>query len=148
MTKNIIVPLDGSGSAFKALEFACDLADKHGANLLLLHVVPSRELPESVRQFAEVEHLEGPPEWVYEKVVAQNVIGSAIQQARNRGIQASKGVVMHGDPAKTIVEVADSENADMIVMGTRGLSDIQGLVMGSVAHKVSHMAGCTVVTVK
>lgn len=53
-----------------------------------------------------------------------------------------------GEPAEQILETAKRTDVDLIVMATRGLSDIQGLVMGSVAHKVSHAAPCTVVTVR
>lgn len=148
MIKNIVVPLDGSDSAFKALELACDLAEKYQAELLLLHVVPSRELPESVRHFAEVEGIEGPPEMVYEKVVAKNVLETGIKQAQDKGLQSVDELIAYGEPAKTIVDVAARRHADTIVMGTRGLSDITGLVMGSVAHKVSHIADCTVISVK
>ncbi len=127
---------------------ACDLAEKYQATLLLLHVVPSRELPESVRHFAEVEGIEGPPELVYEKVVAKNVLESGIKLARDKGLKSLNELIEYGDPAKIIVDVAARRHADTIVMGTRGLSDIKGLVMGSVAHKVSHIADCTVISVK
>jgi nucleotide-binding universal stress UspA family protein len=59
-----------------------------------------------------------------------------------------RGRVEVGDPASAIVSVATAEKPDMLVMGSRGLGDIQGLLMGSVSHKVSHLAPCTVVTVK
>lgn len=148
MIKHIVVPLDGSDSAFKALELACDLAEKYQAKLLLLHVVPSRELPESVRHFAQVEGIEGPPELVYEKVVANNVLETGIKQAQDKGLKSLDELIEYGDPAKKIVDVAARRHADTIVMGTRGLSDIKGLVIGSVAHKVSHLADCTVISVK
>ena len=148
MIKNIVVPLDGSDSGFKALELACDLAEKYQATLLLLHVVPSRELPESVRHFAQIEGIEGPPELVYEKVVAKNVLETGIKQAQEKGVKSVNELIGYGDPAKTIVEVATKRHADTIVMGTRGLGHVKGLVMGSVAHKVSHLADCTVISVK
>ncbi len=148
MIKHILVPLDGSDSAFKALELACDLADKYQAKLLLLHVVPNRELPESVRHFAELEGIEGPPALVYEKVVAKNVLESGAHKAQAKGLTSVAQLTEYGDPAKTIANVAARIQADTIVMGTRGLSDIAGLVMGSVAHKVGHLAECTVISVK
>ena len=54
----------------------------------------------------------------------------------------------YGDPAERILDCAKREHVDMIVMGTRGLSDLKGLLMGSVSHKVSHLADCACVTVK
>jgi len=148
MNEKILVPLDGSAHSFKALRFACDLAQKYGSALTLLHVVRGREIPEAVREFVEIEHVDAPPEWVYEQVVADKVLGKAEQAARERGIQAAPKVVAHGDPAKAIVDVARDEGVDLVVMGTRGLSELKGLVVGSVAHKVSHFAPCTVITVR
>ena len=148
MIDKILVPLDGSDTAFKALTLACELADKHNTELLLLHVVPSHELPDSVRRFAEIERIDGPPELVYTKIVAKNVLIEGTEQAQSKGVQSIQQYVEYGDPAKTIVELANRENVNMIVMGTRGVSDITGLVFGSVAHKVNHLASCTVASIK
>lgn len=148
MVKTILVPLDGSDHAFKALDFASDLAEKYDAALLVLYVVTKHELPESVRRFAQVEHIEGPPTWIYDEVVAKNVLVEAQNRAQRKGVNSIETLISDGNPAKLIVEVAGSKNADLIIMGTRGLSDIKGLFMGSIAHKVNQMASCTVVTVK
>ena len=56
--------------------------------------------------------------------------------------------VAEGNVAKEIVDVAMDTEADMIFLGSRGLSDVQGLLLGSVAHKVLHLAPCTCVLVK
>ena len=53
-----------------------------------------------------------------------------------------------GDPADCILETAAREKADMIVIGSRGLSNLKSLLVGSVSHKVSHLADCTCVSVK
>ena len=53
-----------------------------------------------------------------------------------------------GDPASTILRVAKGLDADMIVLGSRGLGDAKGLLLGSVSHKVAHFAECTCVSVK
>ena len=148
MIKNILVPLDGSEHAFKALDFASGLADKHTASLLLLYVVTKREIPESVRRFAEVENIKGPPAWIYDEVIAKNILQEGKQRAQEKGATSIETAVRDGDPARVIVDVANSKNVDVIAMGTRGLSDLQGIFVGSVAHKVSHLAECTVITVK
>ncbi|NIR29973.1 MAG: universal stress protein [Gammaproteobacteria bacterium] len=148
MNNKMLVPLDGSKHAFKALEYACDLAEKYGSTVTLLHVVVSREIPEAVRQYVEVEHIEEPPGYVYEQMVAENVLGEGERRAREHGVKGVRKVIEHGDPTETILGVAKNEGCDAIVMGTRGLSDIRGLVVGSVAHKVSHLAPCTVITVR
>jgi nucleotide-binding universal stress UspA family protein len=53
-----------------------------------------------------------------------------------------------GDPASVIIEVANDEKPDLLVMGSRGLGGMQRLLLGSVSQKVSHSAGCTVTIVK
>jgi nucleotide-binding universal stress UspA family protein len=53
-----------------------------------------------------------------------------------------------GDPAKEILSVAAEEHADIIIMGRRGMGDLAGLLLGSVSHKVSHLAECACLTVK
>ena len=148
MIKKILVPVDGSDHAFKALDLASDLAEKYKASLLLLYVVTQHELPESVRRFAEVGHIEGPPNWIYDEVVSKNIMLEGEKRAQEKRVRSIETAIRNGNPAKMIVKVAGSMNADLIVMGTRGLSDLQGLIMGSVAHKVNHLADCTVVTVK
>jgi nucleotide-binding universal stress UspA family protein len=53
-----------------------------------------------------------------------------------------------GDPASTIVRVSEDLEADLIVMGRRGRGDLGGLLLGSVSHKVGHLAACAVMTVR
>jgi nucleotide-binding universal stress UspA family protein len=148
MSKKLLVPVDGSDHAFKALDFASELAAKNASSICLLYVVNKREVPESVRHFAESERIEGPPELIYEKVIARNILQAALERVRGKGLTAVEAMERDGDPAKVIAEVANTQGFDAIVMGTRGLSDIRGLIMGSVAHKVNHLAKCTVITVK
>ena len=59
-----------------------------------------------------------------------------------------KTVAASGDPASRILETAAAEQADMIVMGSRGLGGLKGLLVGSVSNKVNHLAKCTCVCVK
>ena len=148
MNENILVPLDGSDASFKALDLAADLAMRYGSKLHLLHVTQSREIPAALRHWAQVEHVQSPPEWLLEEAVAENVLTGAEDRARARGVESIERSADHGDIATCIIEAAKGHHADMIVMGTRGLSDLEGLVLGSVAHKVTHHAPCTVVTVR
>lgn len=148
MFKKILVPVDGSEHAFKTLDLACDLAKKYDASLYILHVVQERMIPESVRDFAEAEHMEEPPRWVYEQVLGKQILGQSEERAKSKGVKPVRATIHEGNPSKVIVDAANAEGVDAIVMGSRGLSDLQGLVMGSVAHKVAQLADCTVITVK
>ena len=148
MSGHILVPVDGSEHAFRALQVACGLASAEGKQLRLLHVVPSREVPKALERFAEIEHVHESPEHLYEAAVAENILNAARDQAASAGVEDVECAVEHGDASRGILAAASRGDVDTIVMGTRGLSDIQGLVFGSVAHKVSHGADCRVVTVK
>jgi nucleotide-binding universal stress UspA family protein len=148
MSEQILVPVDGSEHAFRALKMACVLAKAENCSIRLLHVVPSKEVPAGLKRYAEIEHMERAPEYLYETGIAENVLNAARDQALEDGIQNVECSIEHGDATKGILEVAGREGADTIVMGTRGLSDIQGMVLGSVAHKVAHAADCRVIIVK
>jgi nucleotide-binding universal stress UspA family protein len=148
MAEQILVPVDGSEHAFQALKVACALAKAENRSIRLLHVVPNKEVPEGLKRFAKVEHIQDPPEILYETAIAENVLNAARDQALAEDVHGVECSVEHGDATKGILEVAGREGVDSIVMGTRGLSDIQGMVLGSVAHKVAHTADCRVIVVK
>jgi len=76
------------------------------------------------------------------------MLDAASEEAKELGVKDVKLVVRNGDPARQTVDYAKDAKVDMIVMGSKGLSDIQGLLLGSVSHKVSHLAPCTCVTVR
>lgn len=174
MIKTILVPTDGSEHAAKAVRFAGDLAGKYDAEIVLLHVLLRRHLDEGLRRFAEVE---GPqhgrplaeavaaiPEWQFpvskvpsnggeseEQVlsrVAERILRDAEHTAREHGARTVRRGLEDGDAAKRILQAAEAEHADAIIMGSRGLSDLKGLFVGSVSHKVSHFAPCTVIAVR
>ena len=146
--KHLLVPIDGSETAYRALRLALDLAEQHDAEVTLLHVTPAREIPPALRRFAEVEHTDAAVEWLYDKALAERMLEAARGHAEGRNPRRLNTSVRCGDPASSICEVASELEADAIVMGSRGLSEIGGLVMGSVSRKVSHGARCTVITVR
>ncbi len=148
MSEQILVPVDGSEHAFRALKVACALAKAENRSIRLLHVVPDKEVPAGLKRFAEVEHIQAPPEYLYETAIAENVLNAARDQALADDVQNLECSVEHGDATKGILGVAGRESVDSIIMGTRGLSDIQSMVLGSVAHKVMHAADCRVIVVK
>lgn len=150
MIKTILVPTDGSEHARKAVVMGADLASKYQAKLTLLHVMRelgSGRIPESLRDYAHAENIA-----VTERDVLESVGGQVIREAevlaRGQGASEIRTTLEVGDPAAAILSVAKKDGADMIVMGSRGLGDLQGLLLGSVSHKVSHVSDCTCVTVK
>lgn len=146
MINNILVPVDGSGHSQKALELASDLAVKYDADLHLLHVVhPAVDAQVMVLGAAAVT-LEASREELEQ--AGAKVIDAARRLAASHGCGKIHSEVTDGAPAKRILERARDIDADMIVMGSRGLSDFAGLLVGSVSHKVGHLAACTCVTVR
>lgn len=145
MIKNILVPVDGSEYSKKALELACDLADKYDARMHLLHVILSPEAKHTLVLGGASVTVDAPKEEIEQ--AGHKVIEAAKKIAAEHGRKDVETDVVGGPTAQRILDYANDNDIDMIVMGSRGLSDISGLLLGSVSHKVSHLANCTCVTV-
>ncbi len=146
MIKTILVAVDGSAHSKRALEFACDIAKKYEANMHLLHVVQQPMQDHVLTLGAASVMVSGTKADL--KRAGKQVIQAATDLAKKRGATAVTSELAGGDPAKAIIDSSKELKADMIVMGSRGLSELSGILMGSVSHKVSHLAKCTCVTVK
>jgi nucleotide-binding universal stress UspA family protein len=85
---------------------------------------------------------------VIKKVIAEGILDQAAAHARALGVRSVETVLETGDPARVIVATAEARGANLIVIGSRGLSDLRGLLLGSVSHKVNHLSGITVITVR
>ncbi|MGF1608671.1 MAG: universal stress protein [Kiloniellales bacterium] len=147
MFQKILCPVDGSDHALKAAKLACELAAKHGSKLTFLTVTKPLKMTAEVKHYIEVENLSGEPQYVLDQFT-ENVLQQAKDAARAQGVSDIKTEVKTGQPARTIVQAAERGGFDTIVMGSRGLGDLEGFLLGSVAHKVASLAKCTVITVK
>ena len=76
------------------------------------------------------------------------IASNAANRAQTVGVENVKTSVTMGDYAEAILETADNTDADMIVIGSRGLGGLKGLLLGSVSNKVALHAKCSVLTVK
>jgi len=174
MFKTILAPVDGSDHATKAVGVATDLARTYGAELILLHVTLQGEAPAQLRRLAEIEHLvDSPPveqlpvanlpaglgsalRSVHEnqqsraiyQALGQQILDIAERAARAGDVAEIEIRLVSGDPTDQIIKAAEGSSADLIVMGSRGLGDLKGLLLGSVSHKVASLAPCTCITVK
>lgn len=148
MVKKILVPTDGSVHARRAIELATDIASQYGAMLYLLHVVSESKIPDEVLEYIRVERVEEPPERVYLQKIGEGIIATAEREVRNKGMKEVQSAVVQGDPAETIINFAREKGVDMIMLGSRGLGQVKGMLLGSVSSKVCHVADCTCVTVK
>ena len=104
-------------------------------------------MTKEVKRYMEVEHLSGEPQYVLDEYT-EKVIQDAKDAARKAGLTKVKSEVKTGQPARAIVDFAKRGKFDAIVMGSRGLGDIEGFLLGSVSHKVASLSQCTVITVK
>lgn len=151
MIKKILTAVDGSEHAWKALDLAADIAKQHGARLIVLHVVPFEPVAESLREFAKAEGLaleEEAARFHEARTLGDRLTRSAEARCKDNGLTDIVGRTAEGRPADQILEAARGDDVDMIVMGSRGLSDARALFLGSVSHKVTNHAACTCVTVK
>jgi nucleotide-binding universal stress UspA family protein len=133
MFKHILVAIDASTYSQQALPTAIEVAKKFDSDVLVMHV------SEHDRGRAVVYSLETPAD-------AARLVGEAVKVIRDAGIIV-KGELRDmaaGHVAKAIIETATANDIDLIVMGSRGLSDVQGLLLGSVTHKVMQMSNISV----
>jgi nucleotide-binding universal stress UspA family protein len=148
MISHVLVAVDGSDHANRALDFAAEFATKYGADLTVLNVVSyASTVPLSLGAYAELEGLYTESRSLLESA-GQEIVTEAAQRARALGVSRVTTMVELGSPAKTICDVVQKIPADVVVMGRRGLGDFSGLFLGSVSHRVAHSADCTLITVK
>ncbi len=145
--KQILVPLDGSGHASKAARVAVDIASKYDARLTFLTVTKEFKVSKQIRRFMELENLTGEPSYLIDEMT-KTILDEAKDYARAQGLKGFKAIVREGLPARVIINYAKDHKIDLIVMGSRGLGDVEGTLLGSVSHKVANLAGCMVTTVK
>lgn len=172
MIKKILVPVDGSKHSVKAVELASDIASKYDAEVILLHVLLRGHMSDGLKRAlevevgkrdAKVENLINFPLEIMAEVSAKKdkqltlkeldyigkyVLSNVALICQDKGVTKVTNRVEEGSPAKTILKIAEDVGVDMIVMGNRGLTEFQGMLVGSVSQKVAHLAKCTCVTVR
>ena len=176
MVKKVLIATDGSDHAKKAVAFGADLAAKYDAEVVLLHVLLRGELSENLRHMAEVEYqsaeggkpiaesIAGIPEGRFPVVnleprsaqtpgsalraVADQVLDEAERIAREHGAKKIEREIEDGSVVQRVLDVAEEVGADLIVTGARGLSDMKAMLVGSVSHKLAHLAPVTCITVR
>lgn len=147
MPKTILVPVDGSDYASRAIDYASELASKYDAKVILMHAIHYRfgRLPDELHQYAVSEHLEGPGEVA---AIVGKLLDSAEVRAKNAGAGEVTSDSRAGDPATVILDAAKSFDADLIVMGCRGLGEMKSLMLGSVSDKILHHAEVPVTIIR
>ena len=131
----IVVGTDGSAGAARAVSEAARLARMTGARLVI------------VSAFSDLhpyrEHIEssGREDLINLGAVADQLLMRAAAEAEGDDVEMET-IARQGDPARVLADVATEENAQLIIVGDRGLSEVERFLLGSVSHKVSHHAPC------
>lgn len=136
MSKTVVLGLDGSQDSVRAIPYAVEQAGD-GGKIVVVHV---RELL--------VGRAGGMPLVVNEDEIEAGV-RRQIEDLKSAGVATELKVIsaVAGGPAHVIADVAREEDADVIVIGTRGHRQIASLIIGSVTHKLLHMTPCPVLAV-
>jgi nucleotide-binding universal stress UspA family protein len=167
MFRKILVPTDGSVHAEKAERLGVDIALKYDAELVFLSVIEGGALTPAGWQLAREKGLDvgvlvGTPQMAVQSPegapvvpgsehtlaasrvhaeLAERLVRDAKTQAETAGVRKVGGLTRDGKVVDAILEAAADENVDVIVMGSRGLGSLKGLLVGSVSTKVSHPPG-------
>ena len=138
MMKNILVPVDGSEGADRAIEKAVMLAKLCNAKVNFLYVANINQLAiNAVLSDAILDSV----------TKAGNVIVERAMEMVPEGVE-KESFSDTGSPAVVVLDFAESNNIDLIVMGSRGLGVVKGVLLGSVSQYVVEQAKCPVLVVK
>ena len=145
MIKRIVVGTDGSDTAAVAVEHAVDLAKAMGAALDVVTAFepggPSLSATDRVDIPGDVQYETGPRQGV------NIVLDSAAGKAEQAGVAATTHA-REGDPADSLLDVAEEVGADLLVVGNKGMTGAKRFLLGSVPNKISHHAPCSVYIVR
>lgn len=138
MYEKILVATDGSDTAAAAVKHAADLARMAGSKeVVVVHVCPActPELdPESTN-----------------RKTASNIVNEAAEAVASEGVEVRTILEMDYPPEEVgdaLLDIIKNENADLMILGSRGLSEFKGILLGSISHKVLQRAECPVLVIK
>lgn len=138
--EKIGVALDGSPPSYKALKRALELAQKLGAQIIGIHVLPIptdlAELGPSILELEAVLRKE-----------AEAILARGSEEAEKAGVPY-QGVILEGQTAETIAEYGAKEGLDLIVVGYQGKSKLSELIMGSVTARLLSISKVPLLVVK
>lgn len=173
MFKTILIPVDGSPQSDSALRLASRMAGLCDAKLLLVHVLHREASVPGLREIAErqdfIDELSdeldrvdvvpaaamvaaSPPVMVVPDEILQKFAKLVLKRAsavgKENGAQETVTIVRDGHATEAILQCAEDEGADLIVTGSRGVSDLQSLLLGSISHELVQQSACPCLVVK
>jgi nucleotide-binding universal stress UspA family protein len=146
MFGRIVVGTDGSETAAEAVRQATELAKLSNARLDIVSAfepIPQQRVRAEAREApGDVQYEIGPREDV------NLILEGASGDAKKEGLDEVQTHAREGDPADAILDVAEEINADLIVVGNKGMTGARRFLLGSVPNKVSHHAPCSVIIIR
>lgn len=155
----VLLATDGSERSQKTLSFLINFPLPKTAELQVMHVLPPLPSPEIITRTWPMGSEAIPPlppatlteefnKWeAEEKQEGQKILEQTVNSLKSAG-KDSTSILKRGDAAIEIINYAKSEQIDLIVAGSRGISQVQGWLLGSVSRKLIHYAGCSILIIK
>jgi nucleotide-binding universal stress UspA family protein len=143
---SIVVGTDGSDTATTAVRYAIDLARELGARL---QIVSAYEPVSEHRLRHETTEVPKDLQWlVNPREDVLSLLERASEEATGAGVSQVETFARQGDAADAILDVAEEQRSDLIVVGNRGMTGAKRFLLGSVPNKISHHAPCSVLIVR
>jgi nucleotide-binding universal stress UspA family protein len=146
MYGSIVVGTDGSDTAKEAVRQAAELAKVLGGRVLLVSAY--EPVPESRLRHERNEVPEDVSWMVNPREDVQAVLDGEAERIKGTGVETVETFAREGDPADAILDVAEEQHADLIVVGNKGMTGARRFLLGSVPNNVSHHAPCSVIIVR
>ena len=145
MFGSFVVGTDGSETAAEAVRQATELAGSIGAQI---HLVSAYEPVGSQRLREERQQAPDDLQWsINEREDVEATLKNAADQIKEAGINVET-YSRQGDPADAILDVAEEQHADLIIVGNKGMTGAKRFLLGSVPNKISHHAPCSVLIIR
>jgi nucleotide-binding universal stress UspA family protein len=142
--RSVVVGTDGSRTSFVAVDRAAEVAHDAGAELVLVCAY----LPADDRTRRQAERELGENAYqVSGSRPADDLLAEAEGRAASIGVKKIRREAVQGDPVDVLVQVIERQDADLVVVGNRGLNTLAGRLLGSVPANISHRARCDVLIV-
>jgi nucleotide-binding universal stress UspA family protein len=142
---SIVVGTDGSDTAAEAVRQATELASAVGARIYI--VCAYEAVPESRLRSERLEVPQDLQWMVNPRADVEKLLEDEADAVRVAGVTVET-LAREGDPADAILDVAEQRDADLIVVGNKGMTGAKRFLLGSVPNKVSHHAPCSVLIIR
>ena len=139
MFSRIVLATDGSQEADKAVSYALNLASRYHSKVYIVHA------------YTRIPEMFGEP--IYDSMLSERtsdslqILARAARPLRDAGVNVDTEL-LEGDAAEAILRVADIRDSDLIIIGARGMNELQERLLGSASYHVIHHAKCPVLVVR